>query len=133
MYDNDLILYILMRSDMKSMNPGKAMAQAAHAANHLVYKAGMDAVEQKRVNLWLGQAGGFGTTIVLDVGNEETLLKYMAKLTNLNETICGITLDPTYPLIDGDCLHLIPVSTCGYVFGYKNDLEPHLQGLSLYD
>lgn len=30
---NDPVLYILMRNDLDSMNPGKAMAQAAHAAN----------------------------------------------------------------------------------------------------
>ena len=31
--ETEPVLYILMRSDMVSLNPGKAMAQAAHAAN----------------------------------------------------------------------------------------------------
>ena len=31
------VLYILMRKDLKSMNPGKAMAQASHAANAFVH------------------------------------------------------------------------------------------------
>ena len=30
------VLYILMRTDMDSMNPGKAMAQASHASNQFV-------------------------------------------------------------------------------------------------
>ena len=30
------LLYILMRNDMDSMNPGKAMAQASHASNQFV-------------------------------------------------------------------------------------------------
>ena len=33
------VLYILMRNDMKSMNPGKAMAQASHASNAFVNTA----------------------------------------------------------------------------------------------
>ena len=30
------VLYILMRTDMNSMNPGKAMAQASHASNAFI-------------------------------------------------------------------------------------------------
>ena len=33
------VLYILMRTDMDSMNPGKAMAQASHASNAFVSNA----------------------------------------------------------------------------------------------
>ena len=34
------VLYILMRTDMDSLNPGKAMAQASHASNAFVYRWG---------------------------------------------------------------------------------------------
>ena len=32
------VLYIIMRNDLDSMNPGKAMAQASHASNAFVTK-----------------------------------------------------------------------------------------------
>jgi len=35
---DDLILYILLRNDMASMNPGKAAAQACHAANMFTWE-----------------------------------------------------------------------------------------------
>ena len=35
--DNKPYLYILMRTDLPSLNPGKAMAQAAHAANKMTF------------------------------------------------------------------------------------------------
>jgi len=41
-------MYIFMRSDLKSLNPGKAMAQACHAANMIQTK-----VESGRVSATL--------------------------------------------------------------------------------
>ena len=35
----------------------------------------------------------------------------------------GVVVDPTYPLMDGDTLHLISVSTCAYIFGPKIKIE----------
>ena len=67
------ILYILMRNDMDSMNPGKAMAQASHAANAFVAN---DIWEMEQMpdgivdlkNQWQNETTqGFGTVIVLPV------------------------------------------------------------------
>ena len=112
------ILYILMRNDMDSLNPGKAMAQASHAsARFIIETQYLDAhgIDHDRVERWKKEGGGgFGTTIVLAC-DEETMLNkiYMAKSMHL---ICGIILDGTYPLQDGDALHLFPVNTCAYIF-----------------
>ena len=47
---------------------------------------------------------------------------------------CDIIHDPTYPLQDGDTTHFIPVDTCGYIFGDKDDirLEAILQNFELH-
>lgn len=73
MSDSDYALYILMRTDMDSMNPGKACAQAAHAANAFVdfmhFSGLTTATTEKLCNEWREQTGlGFGTTIVLNAG-----------------------------------------------------------------
>lgn len=54
-------LYIVMRNDLPSLNPGKLAAQAAHVANVAVERG-----HRKIVRQWQNQTKqGFGTTIVL--------------------------------------------------------------------
>ena len=131
--DSDIYLYILMRTDLASMNSGKGMAQATHAANQMVFEgqASNDAVAKAYLDEWQNQTGaGFGTCIVLG-----------AKIAEIEETIGyavndgkigGVVHDPTYPLRDGEVVHLIPLDTCGYLFGRKDDLAPYLYDLSLH-
>ena len=121
----DTRLYILMRSDMVSMNPGKAMAQAAHAANAFIYS--VDEAMRKAetavfseqvvfVRHWQRQTSqGFGTTITLEVPSEKELHEHVATAQILG-LFSGVVHDPTYPVRDGKITHLIPVDTCGYVF-----------------
>ena len=132
---NDYFLYILMRTDMASMNPGKAVAQGAHAANmfHEIMVRRRTAKlkgddSYKHFAKWQGNRM-FGTTITLGV----TLDQLIAKVTEArkNEFMADICHDPTYPLRDGDFTHLIPVDTCGYVFGSKEELYPILGDLEL--
>lgn len=122
------VLYILMRSDLDSMNTGKAMAQASHASNAFVHgiKAPSDKVELTEEQLelfdaWVGcTEQGFGTVIVLDVGDESSLNWHVSAAQSAG-LISDYVLDPTYPVRDGEALHLIPVYTCGYVFADKDD------------
>ena len=133
-------LYILMRSDLASLNPGKMVAQGAHAANQFAF--GMRRLHNLFNNLDAGGATetpennlllnmfeqwetstpqGFGVTITLDViGEELPLVVEAAK--RMNFAAC-VTHDPSYPLQDGDVLHLLPLDTCGFVFGDKDDLH----------
>lgn len=54
-------LYIVMRNDLPSLNPGKLAAQAAHVANVAVKRG-----DRKIVRRWERQTTqSFGTTIVL--------------------------------------------------------------------
>lgn len=131
MIGNDVRLYILMRTDLASMNPGKAVAQGAHAANQCV--AEIDITRSDRKDLlteWETQTrSGFGTTITLGV-NEKTLRERIA-IARALDIHAGITHDPTYPLLDGATLHLLPLDTCGYVLAPKAAADLVLFGLNL--
>lgn len=129
------VLYILMRSDMTSLNPGKMAAQASHAANQFTFEMDRHFEDSRRESdspfapqdvetyaEWLGERG-FGTVIVLDCHTEQKL--DLA----INESIAdgyaaGMVFDPTYPVRDGEVTHLIPVITCGYVFVPNKDEQP---------
>lgn len=110
---NQPTLYILMRTDMASMNPGKAMAQAAHAANAFVRDA---RDEHYHIADWESSTPqGFGTTLTLAVGSQEALEDAVEEA--VADGFHADTIhDPTYPVRDGSVTHYVPVNTCGYVF-----------------
>lgn len=131
-------LYILMRRDMASMNAGKAMAQAAHAANQFTYKL----EDHVCVSDWLGEAhtgedrrtpSGFGTTLTMGVWSERELREIVTAAQE-DGFAADLVLDNTYPVKDGKVTHLIPVITCGYVFTKCRKDHPisALAGLELH-
>jgi Peptidyl-tRNA hydrolase PTH2 len=136
-------LYILMRRDMDSMNPGKAMAQAAHAANQFIHKCS-DRDLESALDMWTGEAyvdggpegrqiSGFGTTIVLGVWSQREL-EDIVRSAQSDHFEAGTVLDNTYPLKDGKAHHYFPVVTCGYVFTpcrHKHPV-PELSSLELH-
>lgn len=129
-------LYILLRNDMDSLSSGKASAQAAHAANavknHILTKVKDKAVIED-FSFWETQTSqGFGTTIVLGANEQEmrSLVEILSKT-----YIAGIVHDPTYPVKDGNIMHLIPVDTCAYVYVSDRDellVKMTLGKLNLY-
>jgi len=87
-------LYIIMREDLWDMNPGKGMAQAAHAqALFDAYDfAANDCLEQYCE--WRGDGEdclGFGVTLVLSAPRSEWM--------DISLNVChyGYVEDPTYP------------------------------------
>lgn len=109
------VLYILMRKDIHSLAGGKGMAQAAHAANQFVEET----TKNKLFKAWQGQAGTFGTTIVVGVDDLDRLEYEIDRARELGLS-AGLTVDPTFPVRDGDAVLLANVTVCGYVFGDKN-------------
>lgn len=132
-------LYILMRTDMASMNAGKAMAQAAHAANAFIHTSAMqfpegDHQDYADISAWQHQtAQGFGVTLTLAVPTEKEMKE--AVWAAIEDGFIADTVhDPTYPVRDGEVTHLLPVDTCAYVFTPCR-LErpvPSLAGLDLH-
>jgi len=117
-------LYILMRTDMDSMNAGKAMAQAAHAANMFQTLCADETRGLGAYNEWFTQTDqGFGTTITLAVPNEKELFAQIERAKQL-QLMAGIVHDPTYPVRDGKVTHLIPVNTCGFIFVPEPQIAP---------
>ena len=116
---DDLTLYILMRTDLKSMNPGKAMAQACHAYGALKAAIRDKLFRQNAYVEWMDQTPQeFGTTIVL--GGTKTEIDFALRLCKLDRNLIhGWVHDPAYPLMDGEVLHLIPLDTCAFIFGEK--------------
>jgi peptidyl-tRNA hydrolase len=141
--DNEPVLWILMRTDLASMNPGKAVAQGAHAANMALLHArelsqellGDDATIAggreilDLINDW-EEDRGFGTTITLGVDGKQLALLIEFASADM-DLISGVVHDPTYPLRDGAVTHLIPLDTCGYVFARRGWIEDLLDELSL--
>jgi hypothetical protein len=137
------ILYILMRNDLESLNPGKAMAQAAHAANQFSFLCQI-APDSKRpkwvketLNEWQVEGHGFGTTIVLQT--DYTELKSLINALTVEHTregddihgytgdiVWGIVLDEGYPIKDGAIVHQIPLETCAYLFGDERSIAKML-------
>lgn len=141
-------LYILMRNDMKSMNPGKAMAQASHASNAFIAymeKSGKlaDYLTDKKgslCRLWQKETPqGFGTVLVLGVNEEE--MHHTIDHAGRNNFVSDIVTDPTYPTLEkfgpfseivGKLIGLFGLKlrrsvtfssedTCAYIFGDRND------------
>jgi hypothetical protein len=110
-------LYIVMRRDLWDMNPGKAMAQAAHAQAdfdaHLFPMSIPDAYEFQAAVLAWREDRHFGTTLVL----HETLDTF-SKI-SMNVAHWGFTTDPTYPYRNyyGEVFTRSEV-TCMWAFAY---------------
>lgn len=85
------VLYIIMRNDLPSLNPGKLAAQASHVTS--VFTANVDK-KSKLYTEWSSQTEyNYGTVICLESSYEN--LNYIGrKFTNKN---FGYVYDPTYP------------------------------------
>ena len=115
-----------MRNDLVDLNPGKAMAQAAHAANQFIacsdvrlsLTSNIEGVRvynlKEHIIAWQNQAKGFGTTVVLSATKNEIV--NICESGKSEQYICETVWDPTYPIRDGDDTITIDVMTCGYVF-----------------
>lgn len=141
-----------MRNDIVSMNPGKAMAQAAHAANVFVKKhCDLITVQED----WMAKGRPFGTTIVLAVDAQQ--LQFAIDKAEREKVPCGLVCDDTYPFVTNkEIASLIPCDkqsaapiykedghvvmfrkeiTCGYLFvvdGSSSDLMTYVGELPLY-
>lgn len=112
-------LYILMRTDIYQMNPGKLGAQAAHAATQFVFDTldGTDSDLVDAMNTWRHQAGGgFGTKITL-AATQAQIRQTVTDLSNDFGLKTGLVVDPTYPFTNyfGDFFTAEEL-TAGYVF-----------------
>lgn len=114
------VLYLLPRTDMESMNPGKAMAHTAHAANAFVHemqrRIATDDLPEGRglrslFEAWQASTSqGFGTTIVLQATYEQAGTVVGACWPDSWTGIgSGWSKDPTYPyILSAEAAALVP-------------------------
>lgn len=124
------------------MPPGRAMAQAAHAANQFIHEYG----SQTTVKDWQKDANGFGTTICL-AATKSIIEDVVERACNIGHA-AGLVYDPTYnfivpaeiaPLIivdaltaptiikeDGNSIMFRNELTCGYLFIDQNKFDKEL-------
>jgi peptidyl-tRNA hydrolase len=124
-------LYIIMRKDIQDMNPGKAMAQAAHAqADFGAYQSSL--VNQDGDEFWQAMSAWredreFGVTLVLHEPLE--VINQIASVMPHS----GVTVDPTYPWRNfyGDVFVSSEV-TCAWVFVYTEEEVEYMKQFSLH-
>ena len=127
---NDPRLYIMMRNDLVDLNPGKAMAQAAHAANQAIHESNnyrSNRLLTQYLKEWQDQAQGFGTTIVLSASKSQ--IQQIIPLAISEGYLANFTFDTSYPIKDGNDTITVNAMTCAYVFvaPYTEDYETEIQ------
>lgn len=123
-------LYIIMREDLWDMNPGKGMAQAAHAQALFSLAAHEYIDDLEKYCQWRGDGPdciGFGVTLVLSATADEIdaivqRVRYSGKV-----------VDPTYPYRNwyGKCFTRKEV-TCAWAFPVNDEEVEFLQLFPLH-
>ena len=128
------VLYVLMRTDLASMNAGKAMAQSNHAYGALKKAIKTRIALQPHYLAWMDSTPQeFGTTLVLGGSEREIGLAPDRAYGLAGKTsVGGWVVDPTYPLRDGDVTHLINLRTCAFLFCKKEHSRELLSHLDLH-
>jgi Peptidyl-tRNA hydrolase PTH2 len=119
---DDICLYLLMRTDLNSLNPGKACAQAHHAGTQLANRMRGSLLKPLLRDwyvTWTNQAEEYGT--VLCLGCNEAQMKHYLEEARIRGLLFGCVIDPTYPIQDGQVTHLLPLTTCGYIMAPKSE------------
>ena len=113
--ERDLAVYVLVRTDLPSLTPGKAMAQVHHAGVQMMAKHGNRKLVQDYVNDGIAQgAVYFNTTIVLGATLTEILERGVAAEAAGDHVVVFNTItDPSYPFFveNAEIADLIPEST----------------------
>jgi peptidyl-tRNA hydrolase len=130
--EEPIVIYLLMRDELTSMNTGKACAQSHHAGTQMALKdcLSWEPLHREWLVRWASEASGFGTVLCLGV-SESTMNKALDIAARLGVPN-AVVHDPAYPLIDGSVLHLLPLDTCAYIFGPKVLIANATAGLDLH-
>ena len=160
MEDNtrDLAVYVLLRTDLPSMNTGKAAAQVHHSGVQMVAKHGKRKMVQDYVKDGIDQgAVYFNTTIVLGATLTDIIQRgHAADAAGEDVVVFNTVTDPSYPFFveNAEVADLIPESaakgikqmpdgrilmvreevTCAWFLGDRNDVRFRslFEGLDLH-
>jgi len=129
------ILYVLVRTDLDSMTPGRVAAQVGHAVS--VFHGMMERADPETdlfnmYTKWKSETPyGYGTKIILDGQNLDRLLEELYKIPgDLVSSLSRCITDPEYAVRDGEVIHILPVDTCAFAFV---DADNYSFSLELYN
>jgi hypothetical protein len=146
-YARDLVVYVLLRTDLPSMNPGKAAAQVHHAGVQMMGKHGKRQLVQDYVKDGIAQgAVYFNTTLVLGATLTDIIQRGQAAGAAGDDVVVFNTVtDPSYPFFvenaevadlipetvakaikkmpDGRILMVREEVTCAWFVGDRNDVR----------
>jgi hypothetical protein len=124
------------------MNAGKAIAQGSHASNAFVkhYNVFCQEVNGNPVNMgesvttinafneWERETSqGFGTVLTLE--GRMTEFYPVVDIFKAMGYIASVVHDPTYPIVDGEVVHHIPLDTCAYIFVPNKEQDVYANAL----
>jgi len=144
----DLVVYVLLRTDLPSMNPGKAAAQVHHAGVQMMARHSRSQLVQDYVTDGLAQgAVSFNTTLVLGATMQDITDRRLAAEAVGDDSIVFNTItDPSYPFLvenmeiaalipqdastkiirvldNGKVLMVRPEVTCAWFCGDRNNSQ----------
>ena len=155
----ELTAYVLVRTDLPSMNPGKMAAQVHHAGVQMMAKHGKRKLVQDYVNDGIDQGAiYFNTTIVLGATLNDIVQRGQAAGAASEDVVVFNTItDPSYPFFveSEEIANLIPQTdtikivkvldngrvlmvreevTCAWFIGDRNDIRFRclFEGLNLH-
>lgn len=99
------VLYVLMRTDLASMNVGKLAAQACHSGSafaqqmdNIIPSDAKESSDRHMYNKWKRETPqGFGTVLVLAVNESE--MRSAVKIAQKVGFVADVIHDPTYPIL----------------------------------
>lgn len=110
--NRDLVVYVLARTDLPSLNCGKLAAQVHHAGVQMMAKHGSHPLVQEYVALGIEQgADNFNTTLALAANLSDIQLNMREAATlDPHTVVAGVVTDPSYPFFveNEEIAQLIP-------------------------
>lgn len=108
----ELAVYVLVRTDLPSLNSGKGMAQVHHAGVQLVSKYGAQQLVRDYITQGIQQgADNFNTTLVLGATLDD-IIRCAQEAENAGDDVVvfNTVTDPSYPFLvqNGEVADLIP-------------------------
>ena len=131
-YTEDLTVYVLVRTDLPSLSPAKAMAQTHHAATQMMSKHSNHPFVKGYIEYGIKQgADHFNTTLIM-AATLPQLIDIHSNMLTLDLCCFDIVTDPTYPfvvdseisnlLIETDTMKKVKVLDNGDVLWTRNEV-----------
>ena len=128
------VLVIVVRDDLDSMSPGRAIAQGSHATSEFhehMFRLEDGQHDAKALFKKWQDGLDFGTTLVFQANAKKMSKVYLAAVES-EVPAYGETIDPTYSVRDGSTTHKLSVQTCAWFFTGRKQAEMLTRDLSLF-